>query len=240
MMRNAFEFMHLNILFADNAIQQLIDGPGYDPLYKVRYALDTIGYGLLKVLTAGKDVTINESMIKYMGRAIAWVQNMPAKPIKHGIKVFCICFAVSGIMLLFKIYCGRDDKTTDGTTIQLCDNLITMVGLTGMQGCMLYTDNYYTSMSLLKHLYNKYRWTRVGTIVPTEKNEWAAHDVPFLKLSNGAQNVVERGWYCKAVIRLKAEQRNQAYYYIQCTTGRIRNRSCFFQTIMSVTVLVFF
>ena len=36
--------------------------------------------------TAGKHVTIDESMIWYMGRAISYVQYMPAKPIKHGIK----------------------------------------------------------------------------------------------------------------------------------------------------------
>jgi hypothetical protein len=73
-------------------------------------------------------------------------------------------------------------------------------------------------MTSLKHLYNKYRWTCVGTIVPTEKNEQAAHDIlPFLKLSNGARNMVERRWHHEAVIKLKAEQSNQAYYYIQCT-----------------------
>ncbi len=59
---------------------------GYDPVFKVRYVLKLIQEGLLKVWTEKKDVAINESMIKYMGRAIAWVQYMPAKPIKHGIK----------------------------------------------------------------------------------------------------------------------------------------------------------
>ncbi len=193
----------------------------------MRYALDTIGDGLRKVWTAGKDVTINESMINYMGHAIAWVQHMPAKPINHGIKVFCICYAVSGIILAFNIYCGRNDKTTDGTTIQLCDILITTAVLTGAQGCTLYTDNYYTLMSVLKHLYNEYRWTCVGTIVPTEKNEWAAQDISSLKLSNGAQNMVKRGWYCKTVLKLKAEQSNQAYYYIQCTMWKDKKQDKF-------------
>jgi hypothetical protein len=108
-----------------------------------------------------------------------------------------------------------------------CDNLITMAGLTGAQGRTLYTDNYYTSMNFLKHLYNKYRWTCVGTIVPTKKKEQAAHDVPFLKLSNGALNMVERGWYPKVVIKLKAEQSNQAYYYIQCTTWKDKKQFMF-------------
>jgi hypothetical protein len=73
-------------------------------------------------------------MIKYMGRAIAWVQYMPAKPIKHGIKVFCVCCAVSGIMLAYKVYCGKVDKKTDGTVISLCDNLLQKAGLTDAQG----------------------------------------------------------------------------------------------------------
>ncbi len=109
MMQNAYEFMCQHIHFADSSMNIPSGSDGYDPLFKVRYVLKLIQEGLLKVWTAGKDVAIDESMIKYMGRAIAWVQYMPAKPIKHGIKVFCICCAVSGIMLAYKIYCGKDD-----------------------------------------------------------------------------------------------------------------------------------
>ncbi len=55
-------------------------------------------------------------MIKYCGRAVAFIQYMPAKPmIKHGIKVFCVCCAISGIMLAYEVYCGDKDKKTDGT-----------------------------------------------------------------------------------------------------------------------------
>jgi hypothetical protein len=64
---------------------------------------------------------------------------------------------------------------------------------------------YYTSISLAKHLYNKYQWTCVGTIVPTEKKECGHHDLPYHKLSNGARNMVERGWYREAAKKLRAE-----------------------------------
>ena len=37
--------------------------------------------GIQKVWTAGQNVTVDESMIRYMGRAISFVQGMPAKPI---------------------------------------------------------------------------------------------------------------------------------------------------------------
>ena len=98
---------------------------------------------LLQVWTAGEDVAIDESMIKYMRRVIAWVHYMPAKPIKHGIKVFCICCAISVIMLAYKIYCGKDNKTTDGATVTLCNSLLQTAGLTGAgaQGRTLYADN---------------------------------------------------------------------------------------------------
>ena len=72
---------------------------GNNPSFKVGYALESIQEELLKVWTAGKHVAIDESMIKYMRRTIAWVQYILAKPIKHGIKVFCVLYAISGIML---------------------------------------------------------------------------------------------------------------------------------------------
>jgi len=85
-------------------------------------------------------MTIHESMIKYCGRAVAFVQYMPAKPIKHGIKVFCICCAVSGIMLAYKVYCGNKDKKTYGTSVQVCDRLVKEAELTKSHGR---TNRYY-------------------------------------------------------------------------------------------------
>ena len=107
---------------------------------------------------------------------------MPAKPIKHDIKVFCVCCAVSGIMLAYKVYCGNKDKKTDGTSVQVCDRLVKEAELTKSRGRTLYTDNYYTSIKLAKHLFEKYRWTLVGTIVPTDKKTREDHDILFLKV----------------------------------------------------------
>jgi hypothetical protein len=67
---NAYEFMHQHIHFAGNSMNIASGSDGYDPLFKVRYAMKSIQEGLLKVWTAGKDVAIDESMIKYMGRVI--------------------------------------------------------------------------------------------------------------------------------------------------------------------------
>ncbi len=42
----------------------------------------------------------------------------------HGIKVFCVCCAISGIMLAYEVYCGNKDKKTDGTAVDVCDRLV--------------------------------------------------------------------------------------------------------------------
>jgi hypothetical protein len=222
--RDAYEFLRLNLHFADNYKQQSEGSEGYDPLFKVRYPLDIIDKGLRKVWTAGQHVTIDESMIKYCGRAVAFVQYMPAKPIKHGIKVFCICCAVSGIMLAYEVYCGNKDKKTDGTSVQVCDRLVNEAELTKSRGRTLYTDNYYTSIKLAKHLFEKYRWTLVGTIVPTDKKTCEDHDIPFLKLSNGARNQLDRGWFREACLRLSE---GRTHYYLQCTTRKDKKQVSF-------------
>jgi len=107
MKRDAFTFMRRFIHFCDNSKAKKKGEPGYDALFKVSYALDIMVSGIRKVWCAGQRVTIDESMIKYMGRAVGFVQYMPAKPIKHGIKVFCLCCAYSGVMLAYKIYLGE-------------------------------------------------------------------------------------------------------------------------------------
>ena len=59
------------------------------------------------VWNARKHVTIDESMIKYMGRAVTYFQYMPENPIKHGITVFDICCAISEILIGLKLYVGQ-------------------------------------------------------------------------------------------------------------------------------------
>ncbi len=115
MQQDAFEFLRRHIHFADNNKQKQEGEPGYNVLFKVRYALDEIGKGLRRVWSAGKKLSLDESMIKYCGCAVAFVQYMPAKPIKHGIKVFCLCCAYSAIMLSFEMYCGKDSNKIDRT-----------------------------------------------------------------------------------------------------------------------------
>jgi hypothetical protein len=67
---------------------------------------------------------------------------MPAKPIKHGIKVFANCCAESAYLMSFEIYTGKDGEKEDGSAVGIVDRLIREANLTAQgTGRILYTDN---------------------------------------------------------------------------------------------------
>jgi hypothetical protein len=193
MTANAFEFMRSFIHFANNNEHAPRDHLDYDPLFKVHHVLNTVMDGIRTAWSAGMNITIDESLIRYSSRAVSWVQYMPAKPIKHGIKVFAACCAYSGVLLAYDVYCG---KSIDGRNIlQITMDLLQSANLFSTRGHALFTDNYYTSIKLAKELFIKYGWTLCSTITPTDKKTRVGHDVPFCKLSTGAKAAIPRGWY---------------------------------------------
>ena len=127
------------------------------------------------------------------------------------------------------MWCGVnlsiEEDEVDGSAVSICDRLITGARITLQRGRTLFTDNYYTSVKLAKHLFEKYGWTMVGTISPTDKKSRQDKDFPFLKLSNGARLGVKRGWFHEAM--LKIVPKFDRHYYIQATTWRDKKQVCF-------------
>jgi len=119
-------------------------------------------------------------MIKYRGKAISFTQYNPLKPIKHGIKVFALCFSYTAYLLGFEVYVGKEYTQDGASALQVIDRLLLGANLTLVTGRKLYVDNWYTTMDLAKHLYEQYGWTIVGTMTPTEKKSRSDHDAPFL------------------------------------------------------------
>jgi hypothetical protein len=113
MPHHAFNFLRNFMHFLKTKEQKKKGEPGYDPLFKVAYVLSQIMAGLRLAWVAGERVTIDESCIKYMGRAIAFVMYNPKKPIKHHVKVFAVCCAYTAVLLGFEVYCGVSDDIDD-------------------------------------------------------------------------------------------------------------------------------
>lgn len=142
----------------------------------------------------GEYISLDESMIKYKGRQIKFVQYMPAKPIKHGIKVFAICCGETGYICGFYVYTGKENDPSSGPTEVLRLLLERDPDFLNSSDRTVFMDNYYTSEEVMKMLFEEYKFFTVGTVKISDKKSHTKEDVVFHKLSNAAKKDVGRGW----------------------------------------------
>ena len=60
-----------------------------------------------KLLRPWKNLSVDEAMIKFDGRLL-WKQYLPKKPVRWGIKIWCLCDSLTGYCLAFNVYTGRE------------------------------------------------------------------------------------------------------------------------------------
>jgi hypothetical protein len=132
-------------------------------------------------------------MIKYTGWALSFIQYMPAKPIKHGIKVFALCCAHTGYLYHFKIYSGKESKLvwSLGAVVK---RLLLGANIGTSKKRILYTDNFSTSLGVMTYLYLAFNMLLVETYKLTKKKSRTADNFPFHKISSSALKRVPRGW----------------------------------------------
>ena len=101
MSRNRFEllsdYFHLN----DRAQAKEKGQDGYDPLYKVRPILKLTQTTFAENYNPGQNITVDEAMIACKCRC-GFLQYMPAKPTRWGIKVWACCDSSSFYMLQYR------------------------------------------------------------------------------------------------------------------------------------------
>ncbi len=96
------KFLHLN----DNNHFIPNGQPGHDPLHKIRLFLDKILDNFLSSFQLGREVSLDESMIGFKGR-LGFVQYMPIKPTKWGLKAFIVSDSVTGYTFNWVLYTGK-------------------------------------------------------------------------------------------------------------------------------------
>ena len=92
MSRNRYQLLTSFIHFANNdQVNRPTRGqPGYDQLWKVIPLMDICDLIYQTVYGPGRNLSIDESMIRYKGR-IHFRQYLPSKPYKWGIKQYVLC-----------------------------------------------------------------------------------------------------------------------------------------------------
>ena len=136
-------FLHL----ADNSLMIPLQEEGHDKLFKV---LSTLIESYQNSYKMEREISVDEMMIKYKGR-LSFLQYMPKKPHKWGIKAWALAEAGSGYCWNFTVYTGKDGTTKDdalGTRVVL-DLVRNLAG----KGHNVWFDNYYTSPTLCHKLH---------------------------------------------------------------------------------------
>ena len=73
----------LQVLINRNYVEKEKGKHGHDPLFKVRYLVVLFLNGMQVAWISGQNATIDESMIKYMGRAVSYIQYMPVSVVRR-------------------------------------------------------------------------------------------------------------------------------------------------------------
>ncbi|CAJ1954086.1 unnamed protein product [Cylindrotheca closterium] len=196
----AFNQVRRNLHFVETSKLPKKGDRKWSPLQKIQPVLDYLQKQLSSCYNLGDRISIDESMIKYCGKYISWIQYMPKKPIKHGIKVYALCCAYTGYLYSFEIYTGKEG-TESGTPREVIGRLLRMAGIlpspagaAKMTGTVLYTDNWYTSLDVMQFVYEQFGMLLVGTISLTAKKSRTADDYPFHKYKNTLLRRIPRGW----------------------------------------------
>ena len=87
-----------------------IASPSHDVSCKI---LDTLSTTFLEHYSPGQELSVDEGMVKYKGRA-GGKAVMPNKPIKKGFKIWCCSRSCCGYLCTFQVYHGRPINPSTG------------------------------------------------------------------------------------------------------------------------------
>ena len=123
-----------------------------DKLRKLRDIVDMLNVSFRQMYTPSQCLSVDESMVDTKCR-ISFLQYMPKKPKKFGIKLWALCESVTGYCLQFQVYTGKVETSVEhGLAYRVVFDLMKHYL---DQGYKLFMDNFYSSfqlyVDLLKH-----------------------------------------------------------------------------------------
>ena len=115
---------------------------------KIKPVLDTLSRTFVEAYNPGQELSVDEGMVRYKGRAGGKVV-MPKKPIKKGFKIWCCSCSCCGYLCTFQVYHGRPVDVLTGTKTPekgLAQRVVLdlVAPFEGMNH-VVYCDNFYSS-----------------------------------------------------------------------------------------------
>ena len=174
--------------FANNDEQVANGEEGYDALFKIRQLLDLMDPKLLSCYAPDKNLSFDESMLKFKGRW-SFKQYCPQKPTKWGIKEYDLADGKTGYILKHLPYHGKNTTVPEGNRLVTEQLVLDMVEGFEKKGHVLYLDRFFTSPRLAKELRDK----GIGMCGTIKKNRVGMpQDLKVLKLQKGSEPVFRK------------------------------------------------
>jgi hypothetical protein len=124
-----------------------VDAAPRNPIPHVRALAEKLNASFAAHFTPTQHLALDEAIVAYKGRSPI-KQYIPSKPHKWGYKIYCL--ASEDYLLHFEIYEGKeDDPSESGATY---DTVIRMTQPYQNQQLILFTDNWFTSPTLMNAL----------------------------------------------------------------------------------------
>uniref|UniRef100_A0A8C5WCR5 PiggyBac transposable element-derived protein 4 n=1 Tax=Leptobrachium leishanense TaxID=445787 RepID=A0A8C5WCR5_9ANUR len=158
MKRDRYQLLIKFLHFNNNEFALPRDHKEYDRLFKLRPILDHLLERFQEYYTPGQNLSIDESLLLFKGR-IGFKQYVPSKRAVYGIKVYKLCESSSGYTYRFRVYTGKDSLLTlpdCPSSLSSSDKIARdLLHPLFNKGYHVYTDNFFTSVSLFRFLYSK-------------------------------------------------------------------------------------
>ena len=174
--RTRFLQIHRFLHFVNNENLPAYGEPTYSKIQKVKPILLSLSNKCMENFIPGRDVAIDEAMVKYKGRS-SLKQYMPKKPIKRGFKIWMRADSKTGYVSQFCVYEGKTKNMVEkGLGANVVMNLIDSI-----HGHYhhVYFDNFFTSVDLLLNLLRRGTYG-CGTMRQDRKG-FPTHLKPFIK-----------------------------------------------------------
>ena len=142
------KYLHL----VDNKTAVDKNHPNYSKLFKLGGLDEELSKSFESCYKPSQNLSIDEQMIGMKSR-VSFIQYMPKKPKKFGIKLWACCDAESSFCLRFQIYTGASD---DGVEHGLAYRVVFYLMEPYLDKAFhLYVDNFYTNLKLIQDLENR-------------------------------------------------------------------------------------
>jgi hypothetical protein len=135
---------------------------GRDKLAAIRDLWDDFVHNATGAMVPGPFLTVDERLAPFRGRC-SFIQYMPAKPAKYGIKMWLCCDAETRYVYNASVYLGKETAAAPRAQNLGKDVVLLLCAPLNCIGRNITTDNFFTSLSLARELLKK-RISLVGTV----------------------------------------------------------------------------